>query len=428
MKSFRQTIERFPDVTVDGPVSATMLANSLQMAPPVSLSALLNKIAALPSDMTWKANIETPSGTALGGWIEMTAKSDGSWRFRGHMHDSGFDPYSFQVVAIVRTNGNRVALAARHTGHTAGTTGHGSRDDDWDERDHADKGRAKSDDAVSHFIKRYWLEVATGSMAVSKSYEDAGLVGNIEGVLVDVLGFLIADVALGPYAAVGLLIGKELGDANNALGGPGEIVGLAVFGGVAWLVGPGLAVPALAAGVAAGAVTDALIQHHTMSQDEADFAAPVFRGTLPPREKIILTNLHGPDDRPFTWMNVDGSILLNLGPGYGSPTTYNGGKTFIHELTHAWQINNQMFLPLMMCAAVEHQAEGELVGKNARYKTIYDPGSPGQDWHSYNIEQQAVIVQEWFGRGMKQTGELKNGETDDPWFRYIAEDIWTGAA
>src|SRR5207253_11493937 len=107
-------------------------------------------------------------------------------------------------------------------------------------------------------------------------------------------------------------------------------------------------------GVAAGAVTDALVKFHQINAAEIAFADPVFSGEVP-FGRVWLTNLSN-GGRKFTWPNMDGSILVNLGNAYQSPTTFQDssgypakGQVFIHELTHAWQIAHTFFTPGLAC-------------------------------------------------------------------------------
>src|SRR5918999_6317927 len=95
------------------------------------------------------------------------------------------------------------------------------------------------------------------------------------------------------------------------------------------------------------AVTAATIKQRHMIDAEKAFADQVFRGRLP-LDRILLTNLVGLGDRPFTAPGPGGAILVNLGKGFDNPVSYTGkggdtlglnapGQLFIHELTHAWQ-------------------------------------------------------------------------------------------
>ena len=86
------------------------------------------------------------------------------------------------------------------------------------------------------------------------------------------------------------------------------------------LFGAGLMIlPALVAGVAVGAVTDALVRSKPMTEPQRQFADTVFAGEVP-YEKVLLTNLSNGDPyRYFTWPNLDGSILVNIGAGFDDP-------------------------------------------------------------------------------------------------------------
>src|SRR5262249_59946455 len=52
----------------------------------------------IPETKTFHEDVTTPSGAALGGWVELTLRSDGGYAFKGRMHDSGFDAYKFRVA------------------------------------------------------------------------------------------------------------------------------------------------------------------------------------------------------------------------------------------------------------------------------------------------------------------------------------------
>jgi hypothetical protein len=61
-----------------------------------------------------------------------------------------------------------------------------------------------------------------------------------------------------------------------------------------------------------------------------------------------------------------------------------------------------------MWESIAHQAIGWVTGINP-YRYI-----PGQSWSSYNVEQQAHIVEDWFKGGERE---------EDPLYRYIRDDI-----
>jgi hypothetical protein len=138
-----------------------------------------------------------------------------------------------------------VLFVSQHSGHTGGTLGGGSRDDDW------------SESGFSDWVRGNWTQVRGAIMTVSKSYDDTGVLGGIEAAVSDILTVLVRDVLLGPELAVILTLGTELSEiTGGSFGGPGLLPGVAVAGGVVWLFGPSAWIAAGVAGVLAGAVTD----------------------------------------------------------------------------------------------------------------------------------------------------------------------------
>ena len=183
----------------------------------------------------------------------------------------------------------------------------------------------------------------------------------------------------------------------------------------------------MVAGVTAGAITDAMIKHRQVTDDEYRFAATVFGNTLPPRDRLYLTNLSHGGGRKYTWPNVDGSVVVNLDNAFDDPMRYsdNGyptkGQVFIHELTHAWQIKAQSFIPGLLC-------------KEELQTSSYDYSLSGQKWGQFGLEQQAALVDKWFKKyaGDWHTIEdvianLKSAAAiQDPAFGYIANNIRLG--
>jgi hypothetical protein len=295
--------------------SLRALGASVGIAAPLSLAGLLN---ALASPVTFHSEITTPPGTALGGTVDLTLFSDGRFTFSVHMHDSGFDPYTFRVRCAARApNGLTVVFQA--SGHTDGTGsnlfGHVDRDFDH------------SEDSHNPMIQAYWLDIRRASITLGKSYEDAGALHTIEDIAKDVLGFLVADVTFGAGLALVIAASAEIADATDAnFAGPGGLVGVAVAGGVVWVFGPSAIIAAVVAGVAAGAITDAMIRHRKLTDDEYGFASIVFGDTLPPQDRIFVTNLSHGGGRKYTWPNVDHSVLLNLGDAFDDPMGHVEGS------------------------------------------------------------------------------------------------------
>lgn len=397
-------------------VSTRALAGLVGMASPISVSKL---IGALLAPVSFHADISTPSGTALGGTVDITLSNNGNFSFSVHMHDSGFDPYDFRVRCAVQSPGG-VTLLFQTSGHTDGTGSDplGSPNRDFNHNENGINGQ----------IKQFWLDVRSSSMAVSKSYEDSGVLNTIEDIAKDLLGFLIADVTLGAGLALAVCVSAEVAQAAGAsFVGPGGLVGVVVAGGVVWLFGPAAVIPAIIAGIAAGAITDALIQHRQLTDDEYNFASIVFGDTLPPREIIYVTNLSHDGGRKYTWPELDGSIILNMDDAFDDPVHYakggysTHGQVFIHEMTHAWQIHTKSFIPGILCKAVFETSS-------------YSFGPAGQAWGDFGLEQQAAIVDTWFGTYASNwtsqadlVAKLADAKAiGDSYFQYIANNIRLG--
>jgi hypothetical protein len=415
MKSLRRATSQQDPPT---PISTRALSRTINMRPPVSLSGLMNTLLA---PVSFSANVVTPAGTALGGSVNLTVFSDGRYAFKVNMHDSGFDPYTFRVRCALQSPGG-VVLVFQVSGHVDGTgsnlLGHVNRD-----FDHNEEGQNK-------LIANYWMDVRASSLSVSKSYEDAGALHAIEEIAKDLLGFLVADVTFGAGLAIVIAVSAEIADSMNAsFVGPGGLVGVVVAGGVVWVFGPSAIIAAVVAGVAAGAITDALVKHRQLTAEEYRFANTVFGGTLPARERLFVTNLSHGGGRKYTWPELDGSVVLNLDDAFADPMHFANpqsryptrGQVFIHELAHAWQIKTEDFIPGLLCKAVFETGS-------------YEYGLTGQAWHDFGLEQQASIVDQWFGKFANGWNTIEDvisklgsaQAAGDPRFRYIANNIRLG--
>jgi hypothetical protein len=266
-------------------------------------------------------------------------------------------------------------------------------------------------------------------MSVSKSYQDAGLLGVGEAALDALLKFIALEVVAGPVIGAVIMLGEELTSITNIEAfGPGGLPGVIVSAGTAWLLGPDMVFPALAAGVAAGALTDALVNSRKMTPGEMAFADKVFAGQVP-YDRIWLTNLSN-GRRAFTWPSPDGSILMNLGltdlgDAYSNPVLFaqsSGsytaqGQLFIHELTHAWQIAHSSFPLGLACERVIDPS--------------YNYGPPGPPFSLFTVEGQASIVDDWFAGNRQQqsghpSGTGKAMDEQDVYFPYIVNNIRSG--
>ncbi len=360
-----------------------------------------------------RQNITTPSGTALGGWAELELHSDGTYFFRGHMHDSGAEDYSFHIRAALTTKGG-VALVATKSGTVDGTSTLIGRQRNFDWND-----QGKND-----LISKEWADVKSGQLQVAKAYK-GGLTGGMKSILTDLLSFVVSDIAFGPQVALVMFLSNEA----TAVTGSSSIGGLVSAGGLAWMISPTYAVPIFIGGRVA---TDALIKHHKINAEEYAFAQIVFGNTLPTPDKITLTNIGGKDNRAFVFPMPNGAVQMNLtdriysapgGPTKATDPDYYPvpGELFIHELTHAWQLKNRQ--PTM------HEWIFEGV-----QNVSYSPHAANRPWNSNDIEKQATIVNQWFKRhavDWKDQADLRNklesaGAVRDEYFKFIKDNIRLG--
>jgi hypothetical protein len=260
----------------------------------------------------------------------------------------------------------------------------------------------------------------------------------------DVAGFVAQVVALGATfgaAGVAIVVAGEAADLLNIeqLVLPG-IVGVVLAGGAGFVFGPAGMLPAFVLGVA---FTAAAVKQRHMTVEERAVADRVFQGRVP-FDRVLLTNLVGLGDRPFTAPGPGGAILVNMGKGFDDPVRYTGkggdelgrnapGQLLIHELTHAWQIANESFTPEYYCRAVSTAA-----GTTGGDMSAYSYGAASGNWSSFGTEQQASIVDDWFAgsnnpfdgpqKGFPAMHSEDQGPGGNPYFRYIRDNIRTGIA
>jgi len=101
-----------------------------------------------------------------------------------------------------------------------------------------------------------------------------------------------------------------------------------------------------------------MISHRQITSEEYRFAVAVFGNTLPPKDKLYLTNLSHGGGHAFTWPNLDHSVVLNLDKAFENLMAItNGsyptcGQLFIHEMAHAWQIQTKSFTLGLLCKII----------------------------------------------------------------------------
>lgn len=428
MSSLRASIATLQRYARSDTIVVDSVAQYLRMERPYTVSALMDRIAALPDSITLHQTINT--GTALRGEVTVTLHRDGRYRFSGFMRATGIPSFSFRVGAVVRSANGQAAIALQRSGEVFGTDTPGHRQHDWDE-----SGLRARD---ARFIRELWPDLSTATLSVTRSSEVSGLLGTASTVIVDLVKFLVVAETFGGALAVCALIGEELGQAGVDLPGLGGVVGVAIVGGALIIWGPLALGPAILLGVAAGAIVDALVKIRPLRAFEEAFARQVFGNSLD-FTKIRITNMLGIGSRGFTMPTLDDHILLNIGTSdamFTSPTTATSasypmpGQLLIHELVHAWQIQHatalQGFVPGWIC---EGLIEQEGVGRNA-----YTYGPPTATWGSMHNEAQAHLVDDWFagtGRVASETVTTAQSgprpmDPGNPYFGYIENNLQAG--
>lgn len=370
---------------------------------------------------TFARPVVTPDGIPLGGRAEMILGSDGRGRFMGHMRATGLLSFRYNVVAVVRSSDGGAAVVAQVGGQVFGTDSFGPRESAWNQEVVADAARDN------------WAAFEAGEMAVSRAFRFGGIVGSVIDFAEDLMDTLAGAGVLLPVpggialAAI-IVVGNELRERLGVgLIGAGTIPGLVAAAGGLFLFGPGVIVPVFLAGTAIGT---AVIRDRVLELEERAFLERVFGPTLP-FDRIRLTNLAGLGGRAFVCQAADGQILVNLASdtAFDNPVSHvdrnhpRAGQLLVHEVVHAWQIANGTFDASFLWRGTV----GKLWGHDN-----YDYGPPGPAFEDFDLEQQASIVDQWFGGSTDHAppGTFPAGrrpeDPTDPYFRYISDNIRLG--
>lgn len=405
---------------------------SLGIHPPASIKQLAQLYV---QDRVFDEPIVTSGGVALGGHHTLTVRRDGSYRYQGHFRATGFPSYE---VAILTTLGYSIPvpgggppagamIAFTAQGRVHGSNEPGRREYSWDKS------------GQSPLLASEWSGVRRAILNRQVEY-DVDWFGPVGDVASLVGQIVVLGTTFGSAGVAVVIAGEAIDHLNlEQLVLPGT-VGVLLAGGAGFVLGPSFMIPAFLVGAV---VTAALVKQRHLEHHERVFADKVFQGRVP-YDRVLLTNLVGLGDRPFTAPAPGGAILVNLGKGFDNPVSYTGkggdrlginapGQLLIHELTHAWQIANESFTPAYYCRAVStasSTAGGDM--------SAYDYGPPSDPWSSFGTEQQGSIVDEWFAGSSspdsgRQSGYPAMSEDDwspnqNPYYRYIRDNIRTGIA
>lgn len=417
MNSYRATLR---NSWVRKEHSVRGLAELFHEGAPVSLRQLLDRASTVET-IHLARDITTDDGSAIGGRADLVFRSDGSYVFSGYMNASGLTSYDFAVQTIVTGAGGNV-LAAQRMGSVHGSDSVGNREDKWDQPGN------------NLGLVEFWRDLRSDpQMQVRMDATLSGVLGGALDVLTFGLEGVVANLAVGPVGWI-LLIGAELAPRDLQPGTPDALEGVLVAGGVLFVLGPFGVIPAAVAGLTTAALSE--VRHRPIHDDEIAFANRVFAGQID-YSNVVLTNLSHKNGTKYTIPSVGGRILVNLDDAFDAPMSYistnypQRGSVFIHELTHAWQITHKNFI-------------GMICGLSSDYDYRTDSDWPDGPWNGFNNEEQAHIVDDWYGNwgvadprspralyGLDSAG-VPITDLDGPYaaglpaFRFITENVRTG--
>lgn len=168
-----------------------------------------------------------------------------------------------------------------------------------------------------------------------------------------------------------------------------------------------------------------------LTPKELVLALGVFGGTIPLQKHIWIDDSLGLGGRPWTNF-IDGTAWLHLGPIAAKDLTSTDRwagfgqycDVLIHEMTHVWQYYHGRWVKwnsasrqvwATVTAKVIPVSTGLVVDDDDIYKYTV-----GQSWNSYNVEQQAQIVEDWFSSDSRKDHPGKSSPSDAR-FQYIEQ-------
>ena len=411
--------------------SMRQVAAEMPMPDPVSLRALIVALGQVES-RTFTTAIHTTNGAPINGRGSYEVCSDGRYRVSGHMRATGFYSYDYGLNLWLRLpDGNY--LASVHSGSVYGTDTPGDRQHPFEQN------------GTNPVIAARWRQIRGANLTLAHSMHAE--LGGVLGTAADLVDFLARGVVLngllGPSGWV-LVLGHELADLGIAGDAQSVWGSLLVAGGQVLLAGPFGLVPVLVGGLAAAEVLNLAtdVKDRGMRPEEIAFARRIFSDTID-YDRVRITNLHQNGDngeRAFVMPGRGGSILVNLGTqGWDRPLSYikpnsnylRPGQLFVHELVHAWQVTQRSLVGLISDLGGPYPyTPGDSAAR------LIETGWRNKSWGSFNNEQQAHIVDDWYEA---QVARLPAGTLpaevhwrvdldgvaarDDPAFRFVRDHI-----
>ena len=386
------------------------LGTALQLGEPLSLTALTRHLEQ-PEERSFRAPLDAD---ALHGEVEFIIRSDGTYTFRGHVRATGFPSFAYRVQVAIRSASAGIVVVVQTKGRVFGTDTPGDRQRSWDESN------------SSPSLRQFWMGLRADAQLETNLEKDlSGVTRAVLDVATVIVETYVAAQFAGAVGAV-LVLGAELGSAmGQTFINPNVLAGITVGAGILLVFGPGAIIPALVAGTGTALLAD--IRSRSLNEAEMALARTVFRDTLP-FDRIRITDLYSPSHnekgfvaREFVVLGIDGSILVNMGKNFDHTleadvqaavrgSYSNPGEVLIHELTHAWQIHHSFFTPGLLCDA--------LLNRNYQYdKAKVSARAP---WSDFGVEEQATIVNEWFGK-YNMVGLQSPEALNDERFFYVTQ-------
>jgi hypothetical protein len=325
---------------------------------------------------------------------------DGNYLVSGHVHGDSWDPYRFQTQsAVLSPEGFATADMAKGR-----VDGGGSEPFPWDPK--PDRDSYWNHLGMEPVVAAAYDELAAGDPTASLDSKNIGLGGGLDAIVHVVFHDFLDGLVLEPAQFLSrgaIALGREFHELLQLpefIPGPQSI--FVYTDSIGWLNGFNMVLPVLPWHQQLGSL-DPFVQHRTLEPWEYDFFDRVFRGTLPDRSLILLTDALGLKKHPFspgakgrafvfpTSDDPDAPVIVNVGEAYESPTTFTKdgyetpGQLLVHELTHVWHLHNT-----------------HLSGREWLARAIpdgdYDPPPATTPWEDFGVEEKAATVDGWFAR------------------------------
>lgn len=325
------------------------------------------------------ADVTTPSPESLGGSVDLTIRGDGSYELNVSMHDSGAPNYSFRLAILLRSIDGKI-LAMYSNGTVYGTFSKGSRDFD------------DTQTGTDFRLQMEWYSFASGSFEVHHEYRDS-LTAFLSDAFFDILGFVATAATVAGPAALVIWGGKALGSLTG-VELPADLgwAGLILAEGQLVLAGPTFFIPMFVAGVA---ITAELFKTRPLHPTEIAESKLVFLDTVP-YDAITVSNVSDSNGNCFAAPGPTGNYLIGASSSYDDfLADHKGIHALIHELTHVWQMENTLSESYVSCDSLSEIVGERTLDETAAYFKYYYY-FPWQPWDSYNFEQQAQIVSDWW--------------------------------